>query len=139
MTSKKNGKGAKKPAAAKPAAPNKTTQPAAEQRTAKPAKAAAPTPAKASPAPKPSTANATPTGNARPTTPPPQAAVHAATTAPAATPARSFQDVAPPRPTPAAPTREQIAERAFAIWLSRGRGPGHDVEDWLQAERELRS
>ena len=35
------------------------------------------------------------------------------------------------------PTREQIEKRAYEIYLGRGRGQGHDVEDWLQAEREL--
>jgi hypothetical protein len=35
-------------------------------------------------------------------------------------------------------TREQkIRSRAFAIYLERGREPGRDLEDWLQAEREL--
>ena len=33
---------------------------------------------------------------------------------------------------------EVIAQRAYALYLSRGRENGHDVEDWLQAERELR-
>jgi hypothetical protein len=31
-----------------------------------------------------------------------------------------------------------IAQRAYALYLARGREDGHDVEDWLQAERELR-
>jgi hypothetical protein len=30
-----------------------------------------------------------------------------------------------------------IAQRAYALYLARGREDGHDVEDWLQAEREL--
>jgi hypothetical protein len=35
-------------------------------------------------------------------------------------------------------TREEnIRHRAYEIYLERGREPGHDVEDWLQAEREL--
>jgi hypothetical protein len=33
---------------------------------------------------------------------------------------------------------EVIAQRAYALYLARGREDGHDVEDWLQAERELR-
>lgn len=37
-----------------------------------------------------------------------------------------------------APTREQIAEAAYLRWLNRGGGHGRDVEDWVQAERELR-
>ncbi len=32
----------------------------------------------------------------------------------------------------------EIARRAFDLYLARGRQDGHDVEDWLQAERELR-
>jgi len=31
-----------------------------------------------------------------------------------------------------------IARRAFEIFCERGFRHGHDVEDWLQAERELR-
>jgi hypothetical protein len=30
-----------------------------------------------------------------------------------------------------------IAKRAFEIYCERGCQDGHDVEDWLQAEREL--
>jgi hypothetical protein len=36
------------------------------------------------------------------------------------------------------PTHEQIARRAYEIFLARGGAPGHHEEDWLQAERELR-
>jgi hypothetical protein len=35
-------------------------------------------------------------------------------------------------------TDESIASRAFELYCQRGREDGHDVEDWLQAERELR-
>jgi hypothetical protein len=35
------------------------------------------------------------------------------------------------------PTHQQIASRAYQIFLERGREPGHDVDDWLQAEYEL--
>jgi Protein of unknown function (DUF2934) len=35
-------------------------------------------------------------------------------------------------------TREQeIRDRAYEIHLQRGAQPGHELEDWLQAEREL--
>jgi hypothetical protein len=34
-------------------------------------------------------------------------------------------------------TAEDIAERAYALYLARGAEHGHDVEDWLQAERDL--
>jgi hypothetical protein len=37
------------------------------------------------------------------------------------------------------PTTEQIRQRAYEIYLSRGDGPGDDLQDWLQAERNLRS
>jgi hypothetical protein len=33
---------------------------------------------------------------------------------------------------------ELIAERAYALYLARGCEDGRDVDDWLQAERELR-
>jgi hypothetical protein len=36
------------------------------------------------------------------------------------------------------PTTEQIAQRAYEIYQSRGGTEGQDIEDWLQAERELR-
>jgi Protein of unknown function (DUF2934) len=32
---------------------------------------------------------------------------------------------------------EDIAKRAYDIYLKRGRADGCDREDWLQAEREL--
>ena len=35
-------------------------------------------------------------------------------------------------------TRDQeIRNRAYEIYLQRGAQPGYEVEDWLQAEREL--
>ncbi len=40
----------------------------------------------------------------------------------------------PPRPMP---TREQIARRAYEIWLQSGCLCGRDDENWAQAEREL--
>jgi hypothetical protein len=40
--------------------------------------------------------------------------------------------------TPASgPTIDEIAERAYQIFLARGGEPGHDLDDWLQAESEL--
>ena len=36
-----------------------------------------------------------------------------------------------------APTTEEIAQRAYEIFLARGGEPGHDIDDWLQAESEL--
>ena len=38
-----------------------------------------------------------------------------------------------------APTHDEIAARAFMIFLARGGDHGHDVDDWLQAEAELRA
>ena len=32
----------------------------------------------------------------------------------------------------------EIARHAYDKYLARGREHGHDVEDWLQAERELK-
>lgn len=37
----------------------------------------------------------------------------------------------------AAPTYEQISERAKAIWQQRGCRPGEDERNWLEAERQL--
>jgi thioredoxin-like negative regulator of GroEL len=36
-----------------------------------------------------------------------------------------------------APSHEEIALLAHQIYLARGRIPGHEVEDWLEAERQL--
>ncbi|ATB27436.1 DUF2934 domain-containing protein [Melittangium boletus] len=36
------------------------------------------------------------------------------------------------------PTNEQIAARAYELFLSRGGAHGHHDEDWLQAERDLK-
>ncbi|HET9156373.1 MAG TPA: DUF2934 domain-containing protein [Myxococcaceae bacterium] len=35
------------------------------------------------------------------------------------------------------PAPEEIARRAYQIWLQRGGDTGHEAEDWAQAEREL--
>ncbi|MCC6683374.1 MAG: DUF2934 domain-containing protein [Phycisphaeraceae bacterium] len=43
-------------------------------------------------------------------------------------------------PTPAAlqgPTHEQIAQRAYEIWLRKGRPVGLDEQNWKDAELEL--
>ena len=34
-------------------------------------------------------------------------------------------------------TREEIANRAYYLYLERKGTPGHDMDDWLRAEREL--
>ena len=46
-------------------------------------------------------------------------------------------------PRPAAPAampgrdelRRRTAEKAYSLYLARDRAPGHDLEDWLEAER----
>jgi len=49
--------------------------------------------------------------------------------------AKSVKSVATVKLTP---TRDEIARRAYELYLARGKSAGHDVEDWAQAERELR-
>lgn len=34
--------------------------------------------------------------------------------------------------------RDACAQRAYELYLARGRADGRDLEDWLTAERELR-
>jgi len=36
------------------------------------------------------------------------------------------------------PEPMKIAHRAYELYLSRGSDPGHDFDDWLRAERELK-
>ena len=42
------------------------------------------------------------------------------------------------QPTKNVPTHEEIALRAYEIYLERGGAPGDALEDWVRAERELR-
>ena len=37
------------------------------------------------------------------------------------------------------PTFEQIQMRAYEIYIKRGRQDGVDIEDWFQAEKELKT
>jgi hypothetical protein len=37
------------------------------------------------------------------------------------------------------PTQEEIALRAHQLWLQQGCPHGHDVDNWLEAERQLHS
>lgn len=37
------------------------------------------------------------------------------------------------------PAKDEVQFRAYQIYLSRNRQPGHALDDWLQAERELLS
>ena len=39
--------------------------------------------------------------------------------------------------TRARPTEEEIAVRAYHIYLERGEAEGNPSDDWIQAEREL--
>jgi DUF2934 family protein len=44
----------------------------------------------------------------------------------------------PDRNTPTeGPRREEIAQRAYELYLARGGADGSEQEDWLQAEHEL--
>jgi hypothetical protein len=57
--------------------------------------------------------------------------------------AMSMKAIAPAEETRqvmrAEPTTEQIRNRAFEIYVSRGNAPGDEFQDWLLAERELLS
>ena len=44
-----------------------------------------------------------------------------------------------PSITKAIPTLEQIQLRAYEIYVQRCGAPGNQMDDWLQAERELAS
>lgn len=37
------------------------------------------------------------------------------------------------------PPETDIASRAYELFVSRGREDGHDLDDWLEAERQLSS
>ena len=43
----------------------------------------------------------------------------------------------PRRPAQRTITDSEIARRAYDLYLARGCGDGYDLQDWLQAEREL--
>ena len=34
-------------------------------------------------------------------------------------------------------SKDDVAQRAYELFLARGRVDGHDIEDWLEAERQL--
>lgn len=58
---------------------------------------------------------------------------------------RTTRVVTMPRPASAprmqspSATENEIARRAFELYCERGCQDGRDVEDWLQAEHELRT
>lgn len=39
--------------------------------------------------------------------------------------------------SPLRPTLEQIAEEAYALYMAKGAQDGHDLDDWLEAERRV--
>jgi hypothetical protein len=41
-------------------------------------------------------------------------------------------------PTILIPIEQQIQQRAYELYDQRGRTDGQDLEDWLQAEREIK-
>ena len=41
-------------------------------------------------------------------------------------------------PTVLIPIDQQIQQRAYELYEQRGRADGHDLDDWLQAEREIK-
>lgn len=49
----------------------------------------------------------------------------------------SLPTVKKTRPAKTAPTHEEIAFRAYEIYLERGGAPGDAFQDWTRAEREL--
>ncbi len=49
----------------------------------------------------------------------------------------SSPTVRKPRAVKILPTTEEIALRAYRIYLERGSAPGDALEDWTRAEREL--
>ncbi len=36
-------------------------------------------------------------------------------------------------------SEEDIRRRAYELYEARGRGDGHDLDDWLRAEQEIRN
>jgi Protein of unknown function (DUF2934) len=55
------------------------------------------------------------------------------TRTPASTPART------PAPATGQIPHEKIAQRAYEKWMKRGCPHGTDVQDWVEAEAELRA
>ncbi|MCE9590746.1 MAG: DUF2934 domain-containing protein [Planctomycetes bacterium] len=72
------------------------------------------------------TAKSTKKASATPSSPAPAAAPTAAPRSAAAAP------VFKPRPT-----HDEIARRAYEVWVRKGRPVGRDLENWNDAEREL--
>ena len=49
----------------------------------------------------------------------------------------SSPTIVKPRVASNPPTQEEIALRAYQIYLERGGVPGNEFEDWMEAERQL--
>jgi hypothetical protein len=47
--------------------------------------------------------------------------------------------VAPAPAAAAEPTYEEIAARAYDLWIAHGRPEGRDHENWIEAEQQLRA
>ena len=52
-------------------------------------------------------------------------------------PITAITEIEQPSETPARPIDDEIATRAYHIYLERGGADGSADDDWLQAEREL--
>jgi len=65
---------------------------------------------------------------------------HTKSTSPSNSPGRRPAAAAETTPTRTAiaPSHEQIAARAYEIFVARGGQDGRDQDDWYQAESELR-
>lgn len=42
-----------------------------------------------------------------------------------------------PSPTENNPNQDEVARRAYELYQGRGGEPGHELEDWLNAEQEV--
>lgn len=124
MTTTKPSAAAAKPADAKPAA----VAEAQEQTSARPADA------KATPAAKAQEQTSAKTGGAQPAAP---AKSEGGQAQRAQTNGAAARPPVDPRGNKSV-THDQIAQRAFEIYRARGSGHGDPMNDWLQAERELR-
>jgi hypothetical protein len=54
------------------------------------------------------------------------------------TPAQTTLAPKSDEPTVLIPIEQQIQQRAYELYERRGRADGHDLEDWLQAEYEIK-
>lgn len=44
-----------------------------------------------------------------------------------------------PSPTEEHPHQDEVARRAYELYEARGAEPGHELQDWLEAEQEVNS